>query len=91
MTRITMAINTIGTLTEFKPKSEKTEAYLERVQLCFDANRIKEDNQVADLLTVIGSSIYALLSSLLAPRKLYEKSLQSYPRVFDAILSPNHW
>ena len=69
-----MAINTIGTLTEFKPKSEKTEAYLERVQLCFDANRIKEYNQVADFLTVIGSSIYALLSSLLAPRKPYEKS-----------------
>ena len=27
-----MAMNTIGTLTEFKPESDKIEAYLERVQ-----------------------------------------------------------
>ena len=51
-----MATTTIGTLTEFKPESEKIKAYLERVQLFFDANTIAEDKQVAVLLTVIGSS-----------------------------------
>ena len=69
-----MATTTIGILTEFKPESEKIEAYLERVQLFFDANTIKEDKQVAVLLTVIGSSTYALLTSLLSPYKPHEKS-----------------
>ena len=69
-----MVTNTVGTLTEFKPESVKIEAYLELVQLFFDANTIAEDKQVAVLLTVIGSSTYALLTSLLAPRKPREKS-----------------
>ena len=43
-----MATNTIGTLTEFKlKKNEKIKAYLEWVQLFFDANGIKDDKQVA--------------------------------------------
>ena len=40
----------------------------------FDANGIEDDKQVAVLLTAIGSSTYALLSSLIAPRKPREKS-----------------
>ena len=71
-----MATSTVGSLAEFKPDSERIEAYLERVQLFFDANGIKDDKQVAILLTVIGSNIYALLSSLLAPTKPREKSFQ---------------
>ena len=71
-----MATSTIGSLTEFKPESEKIEAYLERVQLFFDVNNIKDDKQVAVLLTVIGSSTYALLSNLLAPTKPREKSFE---------------
>ena len=79
-----MAMNTIGTLmSEFKPESKKIEAYLERVQLFFDANGITDDKQVTISLTAIGSSTYAPLSSLLAPCKQCEKSLQSCPRHFD--------
>ena len=69
-----MATNNIGTLNEFKPESDKIEAYLERVQLFYNANGIKDDKQVAVLLTGIGSSTYALLSSLIAPRKPHKKS-----------------
>ena len=69
-----MAMNTIGTLTEFKPESDKIEAYLERVQLFFDANGIKDDKQVVVLLTAIGSNTYALLSSLIASGKPRKKS-----------------
>ena len=71
-----MATNTIGSLAEFKPESEKIEAYLERVQLFFDANGIKDDKKVAVLLTVIGSTTYALLSSLLAPAKPGDKPFE---------------
>lgn len=69
-------MSTIGSLTEFKPESERIEAYLERVQLFFDANGIEDEKKVAVLLTVIGSTTYALLSSLLAPRKPREKSFE---------------
>ena len=68
-----MAVSTIGSLAEFKPESEKIEAYLDRVQLFFDTNGIKDDKKVAVLLTVIGSTTYALLSSLLAPVKPGDK------------------
>ena len=69
-----MATSTIGSLTGFKPDSEKIEAYLERVQLFFAANGIEDDKKVLVLLTVIGSPTYALLSSLLAPEKPGDKS-----------------
>ena len=71
-----MATGTIGSLTEFKPDSEKIEAYLEHVQLFFAANGIaaNDNKKVPVLLTVIGSPTYALLSSLLAPEKPGDKS-----------------
>jgi len=68
-----MATNAIGSITEFKPESEKIEVYLESVQLFFEVNGIKEDKQVTVLLTVIGSTTYDLLSNLVAlknPRDL---------------------
>ena len=83
-----MATTTIGTLTEFKPESEKIEAYLERVQLFFDANTIEEDKQVAVLLTVIGSSTYALLTSLLAPCKPREKSFAELSETLRSHFDP---
>ena len=70
-----MATSTVGSLTEFKPDSERIETYLERVQLFFDMNRIKDDKQITVLLTVIGN-IYALLSNLLALGKPREKLFQ---------------
>jgi len=70
-----MATNTIGNITEFKPESEKIEAYLERVQLFFEANGIKEDKQVPVLLAVIGSTTYNRLSDLVAPKKPRDLSI----------------
>jgi len=51
--RIIMATNIIGSLSTFQPENEKIEEYLGHVQLYFDVNGIKEDKQVAVLLTVI--------------------------------------
>ena len=81
-------MNTIGTLTEFKPKSEKIEAYLERVQLSFDANTIAEDKLVAVLLTVIGSSTCALLTSLLALCKPRVKSFAELSETLHCHFDP---
>ena len=59
-----MATGTIGSLTEFKPDSEKIEAYLEHVLLFFAANGIADNKKVPVLLTVTGSPTYALLNIL---------------------------
>ena len=53
-----------GRMKEFTPDTESISAYLERLQLYFDANRIAEDKRVSVLLTVIGAKHYTLLSWL---------------------------
>jgi len=74
--KITMASNTIGSLSTFEPINESIEAYLECVQLYFDTNGIDDNERVAVLLTVIGSDTYALLRNLLVSIKPHEKSFR---------------
>ena len=76
-----MASNTIGCITEFNSENEKIVAYLKCVQLFFTANGIREEKQVPVLLTVIGSTTYALLSNLLAPDKPEDKSFSDLAEV----------
>ena len=45
------------------------EAYIEQVELHFEANNIAEDRQVAVFLSVIGGKNYTLLRNLLSPEK----------------------
>ena len=49
--------------------------YLECVEFFFATNSIKDEKQVAVLLSVIGPKIYALLCDLLAPEKPQHKSV----------------
>ena len=78
-----MASNTIGCVTEFSPENEKIEAYLEQVQIFFKANGIKVKKQVPVLLTVIGSTMYALLSNLVSPDKPKDKSFENLNTVLQ--------
>ncbi|MDD9817031.1 MAG: reverse transcriptase domain-containing protein, partial [Gammaproteobacteria bacterium] len=66
---------TYGQIQEFCPENETIEAYLERVELYFEANNISEDKRVAVFLSVIGGRNYTLLRNLLAPQKLSERTL----------------
>ena len=52
---------------EFDPEVESVTAYLERLQLYFEANGVEEDRRVAALLTLVGPKVYDTLRSLLAP------------------------
>ena len=61
---------TFGQVREYQPECESISAYLECVQLFFQANDIGEAKQVAVLLSVIGGKT----RSLLAPAKPQEKS-----------------
>ena len=57
----------LGTLYEFDPKADNISTYLERLQLYFEANGVKEESKVAVLLTIIGARAYDTLRNLLAP------------------------
>ena len=83
-----MASYTIGCITEFKPDNEKIEAYLECVQFFFKVNNINKEKQVPVLLTMIGSSNYALLSNLVSPEKPIKRTrhLCNLLKCFAAIL-----
>jgi len=65
---------TIGKVEEFQPKLESIVAYLERVELFFDANNIATGRRVPMFLSVIGSKNYSLLRNLLTPGKPSEAS-----------------
>jgi len=79
---------TIGKLSEFQPEKERISAYLERVQMFFEANYIAAEKQVAVLLTVIGGETYALLQSLLAPVKPKDKSFEELLQVLQRHSEP---
>ena len=65
---------TIGKVEEFQPELESIAAYLERMELFFDANNIATGRRVPMFLSVIGSKHYSLLRNLLAPEKPSEAS-----------------
>ena len=73
---------TIGILPEFSSEKEKITAYLERVELFFEANGIEDNKQVPVLLTAIGGETYALLRSLLAPDK---PSLKTFAQLKETL------
>ncbi len=60
---------TFGRIEEFQPEVESISAYLERVELFFDANDIAAARRVPTFLSVIGSKNYSLLRNLFAPTK----------------------
>ncbi len=56
-----------GRMKPFFPDKESISAYLERLNLYFDANGVAEEKKVSVLLTVIGAENYTLLRGLVSP------------------------
>ena len=83
-----MRLATVGRIEEFNPKKERISAYLERVELFFIANGVKDAKQVATLLSVIGGKTYALLRDLLASDKPSSKSLRQQQKTLQTHLEP---
>ena len=50
-----------GELTQYEPDLETMSAYLERVEIFFQANSIVEDKQLGIFLSLIGGKTYGLL------------------------------
>ena len=64
-----------GQLSQFDSDQETMSAYLERVEIFFQANNIAEEKQVGIFLSLIGAKTYGLLRDLVAPAKPKEKTL----------------
>ena len=54
-------MTSFGKIDVFRPKSEEFSAYLEQVELYFEANGIKEEKQVPVFLSLLGAKTYSLL------------------------------
>ena len=67
----------IGKIEAFDETSDNWNAYLERVEQYFIANDIKEDKQVAVMLSLMGNKTYGLLRNLSAPAKPSSLSLKT--------------
>ena len=61
---------TFGQIQEFSPEIESIEAYIERVELYYEANNIGADWQVAVFLSGTGRKNYTLLCNLLSRHRL---------------------
>ena len=70
----------VGSIAAFQPESERIDPYLERLQLYLTANNFPDERKVAALLTLVGSTAYEVLRSLLAPAlpqtKTYDELVQ---------------
>jgi hypothetical protein len=67
-------MTSFGRIEPFNAENESITAYLERIELFFQANEIANEKKVAVLLSVIGGKTYTLLRGLLSPAKPQEKT-----------------
>lgn len=63
-----------GNVKEFDPSSEDFNVYIERLDLFFEVNEIKEERKVLIFLHQVGANVYKTLKSLLSPALPRSKS-----------------
>ena len=79
---------TYGKLQEYKPEAESIAAYLERVEIFFQANNIAADKQVPVFLSVVGGRMYSLLRDLTVPEKPQDKTLAHLSETLKSHFQP---
>ena len=62
-----------GHIDEFRSENESIEAYLERIDIYFKANDIRDEKKMSIFLSVLGGKAYSVLRDLLGPVKPQEK------------------
>ena len=71
----TVVVNSshIGRIEEFVPGSD-WKHYVERMEMFFEVNNVLEEKKVPTILTLMGNKMYALLRSIVSPRRPKELS-----------------
>lgn len=78
-----MASGSIGRMSDFNPGEEDIKSYLLRLKHFFKANEVKDEKKVSILITVIGPKVLAVLSDLLSPKTVDEKSFDELTKVLE--------
>ena len=79
----------LGQLSAFQQDSDTISAYLEHVQIFFNANGIEEDKQkVSIFLNAVGAQTYALLRDLLSPTKPADKTFAELQKALTDHFEP---
>ena len=66
-------MTSFGKIDVFNPDVEEFSAYLERIELYFEANGIADEKKVPVFLSLLGAKTYSLLRTLVAPAAPREK------------------
>ena len=74
----------LGFMDAYNPDMDDWSTYVERLDLFFLANEIRDDKKVAVLLTVLRTKAYSLLRTIITPSKPAEKT---YKQLVDAMKS----
>ena len=78
----------IGNVEAFDETNDDWNAYVERIEQYFIANEIKEDKQVAVMLSLMGNKTHGLLRNLVAPAKPSSLSFKTIVETLQKHLSP---
>ncbi|XP_075555992.1 uncharacterized protein LOC142588295 [Dermacentor variabilis] len=78
----------LGKMSEFDPKTQNFESYLERFEHFLTANDIADAKRLPIFLTVIGPEAYEVLRSLVEPAAPGEKSYAEVKRLLKEHYSP---
>ena len=77
-----------GQFSHFDLDQETMSAYLERVQIFFQADNIADEKQVGIFLSLIEAKSNGLLRDLLAPAKPMDKSLAELTKTLRTYYEP---
>ncbi|KOB73004.1 Uncharacterized protein OBRU01_11713 [Operophtera brumata] len=78
----------IGKITEFNVRSGNWNSYVERVEMYFKVNSIKEELWLPTLIAAMGDEAYELLSNLKSPVKPSEKTFSTVTKLMKDHLQP---
>ena len=83
-----MGSRNFGQLEEFNTRTDLWQAYVERANLYFQANDIREEKQLPVFLSSIGGKTYGLLTNLLTPTLPKDKPLAEVIAVLKKHFDP---
>ena len=78
----------IGKIEAFDETNDDWNAYVERLEQYFIAKEIKDNKQVAVMLSLMGNKTYGLLRNLAAPAKSSSLSFKTIIETLQKHLSP---
>ena len=73
---------------EFKPEVESWSAYVERMELLFEAHGVGDDKKVPVLLSSVGATTYGLVRNLVQPEKPREKTFAQIVTILKDYYEP---